>query len=240
MASLPRLKIKRINVSFNYKWNWFAGIADLMRKRPALSRLPTTVHVSCPSLMGMFRPTRPEHKKQPEAKKYGGLWYCNRTVVCGKLCAAMRSNTAIMGQVNDIVSRLPASFTAVHWRMFQCRDYAERAALLVESLLAGGVPKGSSIYLLSGVTDTSALGILKSSFTVVTKLDFNPRIEESFPFSALALIDYEVAIRAARFYGIEMLESPSLVHLSTFSAFAVQMRSMNRSHNALLPSSTFC
>jgi hypothetical protein len=190
--------------------------------------------------MGMFRPTRPEHGRQSRAKAYGGVWYCNRTQLCGELCAGLRSNSAIMKQANAIVEGLPPTFTAVHWRMFQCKDYVERATRLVESLLEKGVPRGSSIYLLSGVQDKAALDLINSSFKVVSKTDFNPEVMQQFPFSALALIDFEVAIRAARFYGIELLEAPKLIHLSTFSAFAVQLRSMKGLHNALLPSNTFC
>mmetsp|Transcript_28782 Transcript_28782/g.81060 ORF Transcript_28782/g.81060 Transcript_28782/m.81060 type:complete len:366 (-) Transcript_28782:82-1179(-) len=239
-SSLPRRKMKMVPIPFHYKWNWFAGVDDLLRKRKVLAKLPTAVHVKFPSLMGMFRPTRPEHQKTKEAARYGGLWYCNRTAVCGELLAGLRSNKAIMGQVGEVLQHLDGPFTAVHWRMFQCRDYGERAGKLVASLLGHGVPRGSAIYLLSGVTDPGALGVLGATFKVVTKVDANPRVMEEFPFSALALIDFEVAIRAERFYGIELLHSPSILHLSTFSAFAVQLRSMQGLHSALLPEDTFC
>ena len=239
-SSLPRSRKMRVMaVPFSYKWNWFTGVDDVLKRRK-LQRMPQNVHVKFTSLMGMFRPTRPEHKRQAKSKNFGGLWYCNRTQTCGDLCSSLISNPTIMDQVDAIVKGLPPTFTAVHWRMFQCKDYVERATRLVASLLEQGVPEGSSIYLLSGVTNQEALGVIKASFKVVSKLDFNPSVMEEFPFSALALIDFEVAVRATRFYGIELLEAPGILHLSTFSAFAVQLRSMRGLHNALLPADTFC
>uniref|UniRef100_A0A061RBQ0 Uncharacterized protein n=1 Tax=Tetraselmis sp. GSL018 TaxID=582737 RepID=A0A061RBQ0_9CHLO len=236
-SKLPPRNIKKINFRFYYKRYWYTGLRDLISKKAILSRLPSHVLLNFPSLLGLFRPTRPEHLHSKRFPGFGHVWYCNRTVLCGKLCAGLKGNKAISHQVDKILKYLRSDFTAVHWRMFQCKDYEIRARKL-EEYLVQNLPYRSIIYLVSAISKV-IFRTLSKHFTVVTKNDVTPGIDSLYPFSALALIDYEVSLKASKFFGMELLTSRTF-HASTFSSFVVQMRFMRGMPSQQLPEDTFC